>query len=61
MVIEDTLKNPQTVNYLLVGLMKRLESIESKLDKRVAYLLVEDAVGAYRQHLREKGYPPSET
>src|SRR3972149_8288903 len=53
MTFENPLENPQAMNYLLAGLLRRLESIESKLDKKVAYLSVENRGGGYRQHLRE--------
>ena len=53
MAIEDALRSPEATNLLLAGLLKRLEGIETKLDKKVAYLSVEDAVEGYRQHLRD--------
>src|SRR4030042_2273425 len=53
MASENPFGNPQAMNYLLAGLLRRLESIESKLDKKVAYLSVEDAGEGYRQHLRD--------
>jgi integrase len=53
MSIENTLRSPEATNLILAGLLKRLERIETKLDRKVAYLSVEDAVEGYRRHLRE--------
>lgn len=51
--MENLATNPQSINLLLMALLKRLENIEEKLDKKVAYLSTEEAVSAYRMHLRE--------
>jgi integrase len=53
MSLEDTLRDPRAFNILLAGLIKRLDLIDAKLEKKVAYLSVEDAVQAYSQHLKE--------
>lgn len=49
----EVLNNPQAIPLMLMALMKRLERIETRLEKKVAYLSVEEAVNAYRKHLRE--------
>lgn len=50
---ENLMTNPQTTNMLLIAIAKKLENIETRLDKKVAYLAVEDAVNAYKKHLDE--------
>jgi len=50
--MREEMLSPQ-VQLLMAAVFKRLETIEAKLDKKVAYLPVDDAVTAYQKHLAE--------
>jgi len=50
---QDRLENPQLQNVLLMAVMKKLDGIEQKLEKKVAYLSTEEAVIGFLKHLRE--------
>ena len=52
-LMENPLSNPQSIGLFLLAISKRLERIETRLEKKVAYLSVEDAVTAYKKHLQE--------
>lgn len=47
------LNNPQLMSALLATLLQRLDSIDKKLEKKISVLSVDEAVSAYRRHLRE--------
>ena len=51
--MSDSLTNPQSQLLISAAILKRLENIETKLDKKVAFLSVDEAVSAYRRHLSE--------
>jgi integrase len=51
--MSDSLTNPQSQLLISAAILKRLENIETKLDKKVAFLSVDEAVTAYKRHLSE--------